>query len=238
MYETVQTAPRETKQIQDIKHATSRRHSFWFQQWSDTCDTSLAVESALCTTGSPRRWCQRVSRKCYESVGAAKGVITSPLKHHGPWIMMDHHDKSASQLWRTSLDWAAASSYRFFDIFCLSSWPIESVSGLCDNMWQCMRQRKQHHEKQSRFKTSSMQHHAGIPSDFSNDQTHAIPHWLWNQPSAPPVHPEGDVKGCLGNAMKVSEPQKVSSHHLWNIMDHGSWWIIMTSRQVNSEGLR
>ena len=70
-----------------------------------------------------------------------------------------------------------------------------------------------------------------------NDQTHAIPHWLWNQPSAPPVHPEGDVKGCLGNAMKVSEPQKVSSHHLWNIMDHGSWWIIMTSRQVNSEGL-
>ena len=101
MYETVQTAPWGTKQIQNIKHATSRRHSFWFQQWSDTCDTSLAVESALCTTGSPRRWCQRVSRKCYESVGAAKGVITSPLKHQGPWIMMDHHDKSASQLWRT-----------------------------------------------------------------------------------------------------------------------------------------
>ena len=135
MYETVQTAPREIKQIQDIKHATSRWHSFWFQQWSDTCDTSLAVESALCTTGSPRRWCQRVSRKCYESVGAAKGVITSPLKHHGPGIMMDHHDKSASQLWRTSLDWAAASSYRFFDILCLSSWPKVSASGLCDNVW-------------------------------------------------------------------------------------------------------
>ena len=44
-------------------------------QWSDKCDTSLAVESALCTTGSPRRWSQRVSRKCYESVGAAKNVI-------------------------------------------------------------------------------------------------------------------------------------------------------------------
>ena len=114
MYETVQTAPGGTKEIQDIKHATSRRHSFWFQQWSDTCDTSLAVESALCTAGSPRRWCQRVSRKCYESVGAAKGVITSPLKHQGPWIMMDHHDKSASQLWRTSLDWAAASILLFF----------------------------------------------------------------------------------------------------------------------------
>ena len=79
------------------------------QQWSDPCDTSLAVESALCTTGSPRRWCQRVSRKCYESVGAAKGVITSPLKHHWPWSMMDHHDKSASQLRRTLLDWAAPS---------------------------------------------------------------------------------------------------------------------------------
>ena len=44
-------------------------------QWSDKCDTSLAVESALCTTGSPRRWSQRVSRTCYESVGAAKDVI-------------------------------------------------------------------------------------------------------------------------------------------------------------------
>ena len=68
------------------------------------------------------------------------------------------------------------------------------------------------------------QKHAVIPSDiptiFSYDQTHAIPHWLWNQPSAPPVHPEGDVKGCLGNAVKVSEPQKVSSHHISNIMDH------------------
>ena len=46
-----------------------------------------------------------------------------------------------------------------------------------------------------------------------SDQTNAIPHWLWNQPSAPPVHPEGGVKGCLGNAMKVSEPQKMSSCH-------------------------
>ena len=44
-------------------------------QWSDKCDTSLAVESALCTTGSPRRWSQRVSRKCCKSVGAAKDVI-------------------------------------------------------------------------------------------------------------------------------------------------------------------
>ena len=34
----------------------------------------------------------------------------------------------------------------------------------------------------------------------SSDQTNAIPHWLWNQPSAPPVHPEDGVKGCLGNA--------------------------------------
>ena len=46
-----------------------------------------------------------------------------------------------------------------------------------------------------------------------SDQTNAIPHWLWNQPSAPPVHPEDGVKGCLGNAMKVSEPQKMSSCH-------------------------
>ena len=46
-----------------------------------------------------------------------------------------------------------------------------------------------------------------------SDQTNAIPHWLWNQPSAPPVHPEDGVKGCLGNAVKVSEPQKMSSCH-------------------------
>ena len=46
-----------------------------------------------------------------------------------------------------------------------------------------------------------------------SDQTNAIPHWLWNQPSAPPVHPEDGVKGCLGNAMKVSEPQNMSSCH-------------------------
>ena len=46
-----------------------------------------------------------------------------------------------------------------------------------------------------------------------SDQTTAIPHWLWNQPSAPPVHPEDGVKGCLGNAVKVSEPQQMSSCH-------------------------
>ena len=53
---------------------------------------------------------------------------------------------------------------------------------------------------------------ATLRSSFS-DQTNAIPHWLWNQPSAPPVHPEDGVKGCLGNAVKVSEPQKMSSCH-------------------------
>ena len=53
---------------------------------------------------------------------------------------------------------------------------------------------------------------ATLRSSFS-DQTNAIPHWLWNQPPAPPVHPEDGVKGCLGNAVKVSEPQKMSSCH-------------------------
>ena len=78
-----------------------------------------------------------------------------------------------------------------------------------------------------------------------SDQTNAIPHWLWNQPSAPPVHPEDGVKGCLGNAMKVSEPQKMSSCHShinlarlyplqaksrnpWIQVDHGimGWWFL------------
>ena len=78
-----------------------------------------------------------------------------------------------------------------------------------------------------------------------SDQTNAIPHWLWNQPSAPPVHPEDGVKGCLGNAMKVSEPQKMSSCHsqinlarlyplqaksinAWIQVDHGimGWWFL------------
>ena len=43
-------------------------------------------------------------------------------------------------------------------------------------------------------------------SKLSSDQTPAIPHWLWNQPSAPPVHPEDGARGCLGSAVKVSEP--------------------------------
>ena len=65
---------------------------------------------------------------------------------------------------------------------------------------------------------------ADIQAIFSYDQTHAIPHWLWNQPSAPPVHPEGDVKGCLGNAVKVSEPQKVSSHQTsWTMNQHDKY---------------
>ena len=61
-------------------------------QWSDKCDTSLAVESALCTTGSPRRWSQRVSRKCCESVGAAKDVIM-PLPYQ-----LDKAKPSASKI--------------------------------------------------------------------------------------------------------------------------------------------
>ena len=63
----------------------------------------------------------------------------------------------------------------------------------------------------------------GLCNSFS-DQTNAIPHWLWNQPSAPPVHPEDGVKGCLGNAMKVSEPQKTSSCHSISTWQRKTLW--------------
>ena len=68
------------------------------------------------------------------------------------------------------------------------------------------------HANRYRLCTSGWNMCTRLCNSFS-DQTNAIPHWLWNQPSAPPVHPEDGVKGCLGNAMKVSEPQKMSSCH-------------------------
>ena len=63
------------RQILHIQKIAQNSNVVQLIQGSDKCDTSLAVESALCTTGSPRRWSQRVSRKCCESVGAAKDVI-------------------------------------------------------------------------------------------------------------------------------------------------------------------
>ena len=100
------------------------------------------------------------------------------------------------------------------------------------------------HANRYRLCTSGWNMCTRLCNSFS-DQTNAIPHWLWNQPSAPPVHPEDGVKGCLGNAMKVSEPQKMSSCHSqinlarlyplqaksinpWIQVDHGimRWWFL------------
>ena len=151
-------------------------------QWSDKCDTSLAVESAPCTTGSPRRWSQRVSRKCCKSVGAAKDVIM-PLSY---------------QLAKA--------------LPCEKKWKIKDARSF--NLWvECSLFL---HDQQNIMQLQNDTHYLSVGETrvqdcatqlqlIFSDQTTAIPHWLWNQPSAPPVHPEDGVKGCLGNAVKVSE---------------------------------
>ena len=142
------------------------------------------MESALCTTGSPRRWSQRVSRKCYESVGAAKNVIM-PLPYQ-----LGKAVPSASKI-KKSLNSSRSWNHGLM---------ISIISP------------ENNHANRYRLCTSGWNMWTRLCNSFS-DQTNAIPHWLWNQPSAPPVHPEDGVKGCLGNAMKVSEPQKMSSYH-------------------------
>ena len=162
-------------------------------QWSDKCDTSLAVESALCTTGSPRRWSQRVSRKCCKSVGAANDVIM-PLHIN---LAKKHPLKGKSRI----------------------SWLQVQLMILCFYMTEG------HHANAIWYRlcTSRLNMRTRLCHSFS-DQTNAISHWLWNQPSAPPVHPEDGVKGCLGNAMKVSEPHKMSSCHSISTWQRKTLW--------------
>ena len=261
-------------------------------QRSDKRDTSLAVESALCTTGSPRRWSQRVSRKCYESVGAAKDVIM-PLPYQ-----LDKAKPSASKIqnarsynfgltWFTVSIWstkhhAIAKLCTLFasigEICAQKNAPYAVIrqmryltgcgisplhhrftpkmesKGVSEMLWKCRSRKRCHHAtpistwqgktlwKQNQecyrsYNFGLMVHCFYMINKTScncklmhaicqyrcnmctrlctlvSDQTNAIPHWLWNQPSAPPVHPEDGVKGCLGNAVQVSEPQKMSSCH-------------------------
>ena len=55
---------------------------------------------------------------------------------------------------------------------------------------------------------------AGQSKRHPSDQPLAVRHWLWNRPSGPPVHPEGDPERCLRGAESVGAPQDPSSHSL------------------------
>ena len=160
------------------------------------------MESALHPTGSPRRWSKRVSRqrskcrsrKCYHHItlshfqtlrkcptsGYTQQVIRLLRYLTGPWNQPSTPPVHPEDGARGCLGNAVS---------------VGAASAIITSLFITLSILAQ---------VSNMRLHP------TSDQTAAIPHWLWNQPSTPPVHPEDGARGCLGNAVGVGAANAIT----------------------------
>ena len=98
--DSANSATRDKGGSKQFKTSSLQNHAvFPSQQWSDPCDTSLAVESALCTTGSTQRWCQRVS--WILCLSSSPYIIIALGSVEGDSANSDTRDKGGSKQFKT-----------------------------------------------------------------------------------------------------------------------------------------